>query len=99
MSQIRAMEISQRRRGEMGNQVLTRNRKMTLMPWRSPTKKCVALVLTRDILIYWILFVAGRHFAFENCPIYEALHHLSEIKGQTAETSQEAFKAQSYSGC
>jgi Mn2+/Fe2+ NRAMP family transporter len=61
---------------------------MTLMSWRLPTKRCVglALVLLCDILIYWISFVASRHPAFENHPIYQAAHHLSKNKGQAAAT-------------
>src|ERR1700678_3984776 len=95
MSRIRMMQVFQRHRGGKGNQVS--NLKMTLMSWRLPTKRCVglALVLLCDILIYWISFVASRHPAFENHPIYhyQAPHHLSKNKGQAAATIQEAFKA------
>src|SRR5271168_1994204 len=93
MSRIQMMQVFQRRRGGKGNRAL--NLKMTLMSWRLPTKRCVglALVLLCDILIYWISFVASRHPAFENHPIYQAAHHLSKNKGQAAATIQEAFKA------
>src|SRR5580692_7939218 len=81
------MQVFQRCRGGKGNRAS--NLKMTLMSWRLPTKRCVglALVLLCDILIYWISFVASRHPAFENHPIYQAPaapHHLSKNKGQAA---------------